>query len=519
MATRSRYSGAASGVTVDLGTGTATGDGNDTLVGGFATVNGSTFADTLTAAPGGSTLNGGAGNDTLSGGAGSDSLSGGSGNDDVSGGSGINVLDGGTGMDTLDYSSATSVSLASLAAETGTATYPSGGAFDSLANFENITGSPGADALFGDGNDNVLSGGAGNDVLLGGAGDDTLAGGSGSDTADFSDSAGGVDVDLADQTADGDGADTLSSIENVMGSSFGDMLSGDAHANTINGAAGNDTIDGGGGSDNINAGAGNDTVFAKDGVADNIVCGADSDTATVDSIDVVAGDCEVVSLLGGTVVNTLQATGVGTNAATVNGSINPDGRAVTYQFNYGLTSGYGQHTAPVALAAGHSTVQVSALISGLLMGTTYHFQLVATDGSGNTFAGDDQSFTTGSQLLGPAAITLAPSPGSPPDNTFVLNGLVGTNGTPTTWFFQYGTTTAYGQQTPPNFLGATSTGVLVAAPVTLSPPPPKQVWHYRLVATNQAGTAFGGDALLNTRIWPRMTPESACPTSRGWSPS
>ena len=444
-------------------------------------------------------LNGGAGNDTLTGGPGNDALVGGSGNDDVSGGSGANLLDGGTGTDTLDYSAATSVPLASLAGGFATAFF-GGLSSDTLANFENITGSAGPDVLIGDGNDNVLSGGPGADFLQGGAGDDTLNGGPGTDTADYEDSAAGVNVDLSTQTADGDGSDTLSGIENVNGSSSGDSLVGDGHANTISAGGGNDTIDGGGGTDTIDAGPGDDSVFAKDGVVDNIVCGSGNDTANVDPTDVVAGDCEVVSFLGGPVVNTLQATGVGTTSATLNGSVNPDGRAVTYRFNYGPTSGYGQQTAAVALPAGHTVVQVSAALGSLAPSSTYHFQLVVTDGLGNTTAGGDQSFTTGSQVVGPLAQTLGPVAGDPPGTTAVLNGLVTTNGTPTTWFFQYGTTAAYGQQTPALLLGAASTAVQVAASVTLKPPPPGKTWHFRLVATNQAGTSFGGDISFTTPL-------------------
>ena len=58
------FSGAASGVTVDLGAGTATGDGTDTLVGGFATVDGSSFGDTRPRLPPAAPLNGGAGEAT-----------------------------------------------------------------------------------------------------------------------------------------------------------------------------------------------------------------------------------------------------------------------------------------------------------------------------------------------------------------------------------------------------------------------------------------------------------------------
>jgi hypothetical protein len=182
--------------------------------------------------------------------------------------------------------------------------------------------------------------------------------------------------------------------------------------------------------------------------------------------------------------------------ATLFGIINPDGRAVTYAFRYGLTPAYGSTTTATPLPAGHTAVVVSAPVTGLLSGTIYHFQLVVMDAFGNTTSGDDQSFTTGTPLVGPIAQTLPVTNGSPPGNTATFNGVVTTNKTPTTWFFQYGTTTAYGQQTPATFLGATSIPVQVAFSVTLSPGTSK-TWHYRLVATNAAGTSLGSDATVN----------------------
>ena len=355
-----------------------------------------------------------------------------------------------------------------------------------LANFENITGSPGNDALVGDGGDNVLRGLGGNDFLQGGAGDDSLQGGSGNDTADFQDSSGGVSVDLVAQTALGDGTDALSLIENANGSNFADQLSGNGGPNTLNGNGGNDQIDGGGGADTIDAGLGDDSVYAKDGFADTIACGGGNDTATVDAVDVVNADCEIAGFLGGPVVKTNEASGVTTTGATLNGSVNPDGRAVTYRFRYGPTSAYGLTTAPVALASGHAEVPVSAVLTGLTPGSVYHFQLVVTDTLSNTTTGADQSFTTGTSLVGPLAVTLLAGPGDP-DHNVALYGRVTTNGTPTTWYFEYGPTTAYGQQTQAMWLGATSTAVQVFSQADLDAKPSQKTWHFRLVATTEPG--------------------------------
>jgi len=303
-----------------------------------------------------------------------------------------------------------------------------------------------------------------------------------------------VNVDLAAQTALGDGSDALSSIENANGSSSADQLSGNGGANTLRGLGGNDQIDGGGGADTIDAGFGDDSVYAKDGFVDTIACGGGNDSAAVDAVDIVNADCEAAGFLGGPVVRTIEASGVTTTAATLNGGVNPDGRAITYRFRYGLTSAYGLTTASTPLPASHSESLVSAAISGLSPGTTYHFQLVVTDGVGNTTAGNDQSFTTGSLPHGgPLATTLPPAAGDPPPDSNVLVGSITTNGVPTTYFFQWGTTTAYGQQTPAHQLGSTAFPVLVWDTISTKGAGSKATLHYRLVATNEFGTSFGND--------------------------
>ena len=81
------YEDSSAPVTVDLASGTATGEGNDTLI-GFEDVVGSPFADQIT---------GNRKPNRLFGAAGDDSLAGGGGNDDLDGDSGQDFLDGGAG--------------------------------------------------------------------------------------------------------------------------------------------------------------------------------------------------------------------------------------------------------------------------------------------------------------------------------------------------------------------------------------------------------------------------------------
>ena len=281
------YSASGSGVTVNLGTGTALGgDAASDTLSGIENVTGSAYNDSLTGDGGANALDGGAGNDTLAGGGGADSLI------------------GGSGTDTSDYSASTSGVTVNLG--TGTA---SGGdaAGDTLSGIESVTGTAYNDNLTGDAGANTLDGGAGNDTLAGGAGADSLTGGSGTDTADYSGSTSGITVNLgAGSGSGGDAAgDTLTGIENVIGSSYSDVLTGDANANAIYGGSGADVVSAGSGGDALYGGSGSDTLSGAEG-ADQVFGGSGNDALHGDAgNDLLSGGDGVDRLSGGTGDDTL----------------------------------------------------------------------------------------------------------------------------------------------------------------------------------------------------------------------
>jgi hypothetical protein len=99
----------------------------------------------------------------------------------------------------------------------------------------------------------------------------------------------------------------------------------------------------------------------------------------------------------GPTVVTGSPSAVGTTSATVSGSVNPNGQATTYHFDYGTSTSYGsQAPAPPDPSAGSGSASqaVSASLTGLSPGTTYHHRLVATNASGTRY-GSDQTFVTG----------------------------------------------------------------------------------------------------------------------------
>ena len=79
---------------------------------------------------------------------------------------------------------------------------------------------------------------------------------------------------------------------------------------------------------------------------------------------------------------------------TLNGTVNPDGSPATAFFEYGLTTSYGS-TLAVGLnpADGSTSIPVSAILSGLTPGATYHYRLTSVNALGSSST-TDGVFTT-----------------------------------------------------------------------------------------------------------------------------
>jgi CSLREA domain-containing protein len=79
-------------------------------------------------------------------------------------------------------------------------------------------------------------------------------------------------------------------------------------------------------------------------------------------------------------------------SATLAGSVVANASEASIRFEYGTSAGYGAST-PATTAGGVGASAVSAAITGLTAGTTYHFRVVAESGEGST-AGADATFAT-----------------------------------------------------------------------------------------------------------------------------
>jgi len=81
-------------------------------------------------------------------------------------------------------------------------------------------------------------------------------------------------------------------------------------------------------------------------------------------------------------------------SATVTGTINPNDEATTWEFQFGLTTAYGFQTAAQVLPASKTTSVVTATLTGLESGATFHYRLVALHGTAAPSTGLDETFFT-----------------------------------------------------------------------------------------------------------------------------
>lgn len=94
------------------------------------------------------------------------------------------------------------------------------------------------------------------------------------------------------------------------------------------------------------------------------------------------------------IVTTGAAEGLTRSSARLTGTVNPQGVATDYRFEYGTTTSYGSTTAATAAGSGSADVAAAATITGLTPATTYHYRLVALRGGSVAAVGADRTFTT-----------------------------------------------------------------------------------------------------------------------------
>jgi hypothetical protein len=147
------------------------------------------------------------------------------------------------------------------------------------------------------------------------------------------------------------------------------------------------------------------------------------------------------------------------------------------------------------------TVQVDAAVEP---NTTYTVKLIGENAGGS----DTDETTFKSSKAAPLAETL-PAFAIEGGTAALLGGRVNPRNDATTYWVEYGTTTAYGQKFPLTPAGIGSGGTPQYATQEITGLSPSTVYHFRLVAKNSAGEGEGSDMSFETA--PAAPPVQSCP--------
>ena len=189
------------------------------------------------------------------------------------------------------------------------------------------------------------------------------------------------------------------------------------------------------------------------------------------------------------------ANGITSSSAILNGArVSGDKSVFLYRFEWGTTTAYGS-----TVNATWNGDNLSATISGLVPSATYHYRLVATDGT-TTVVTDNSSLVSGSPpvppLLGEASSAYSITPTAA---TLWIKSV----SAPATVVFDYGATTNYGSVAVYP-LTTSPDGMLSNVTLELANLLPGTTYHYRCRATNSLGTTLGNDRIFRTLDLPGL---------------
>jgi Beta-propeller repeat len=206
------------------------------------------------------------------------------------------------------------------------------------------------------------------------------------------------------------------------------------------------------------------------------------------------------TLTTATTVITEAASAIGASTATLNGTVLPEGAAYgECFFEYGRSSNSKfEKVAPcspgaAAITPDYSPHEVKAKVSGLEVGSTYRFRLIAKNSFGRIEAEELTFDTQGAPLVSEVRAQGANQ------SSVMLEGEINPRGFDTAYRFEWGTTSSYDHSLPVEFepfVGSGETPVRVS--VNVSGLSAGTSYHYRITARSKEGVTASPDQLFET---------------------
>lgn len=185
---------------------------------------------------------------------------------------------------------------------------------------------------------------------------------------------------------------------------------------------------------------------------------------------------------------------ISAHTATISGTINPLGKPTSYHLRYTREGGSTQETVdtPVGEAA-NSKEPFSVELTDLVANSKYSVRLVASNEQATIVSA--QVFET---PVAPPVVVTGNAP-NPTEGSAELTGTINPGGQQTTYYFEWGSTSAYGSRVPvgPEAPAGNGRDQLRVAQRIFGLEP-GATYHYRLVARNATGSSAGSDRTFTT---------------------
>ncbi len=212
-------------------------------------------------------------------------------------------------------------------------------------------------------------------------------------------------------------------------------------------------------------------------------------------------------------------------SAHLTGTVNPEGADPAFnsscRFDYVTDTGWVEGGETFALATpipcepetveGAGSQEVKADLTGLTPHTTYHVRLVASNAGGTSEAVAAETLTTKVQI----PLISDTSAANVTSTSADLRALINPGNGATTYHFEYGTTSAYGQSSPESGSIGSDNASHPAA-LHIAGLQPETTYHYRVLATNSAAPIGGTPGPDRTFTTQPATSSTALPDGRQW---
>jgi sugar lactone lactonase YvrE len=183
-------------------------------------------------------------------------------------------------------------------------------------------------------------------------------------------------------------------------------------------------------------------------------------------------------------------------SAVIHGTVDPDGIPTTScKFEWGPNAYYG-HTSPCSqgeVLNGSGAQDVSAEITGLSKGSTYHYRLIAANANGKATGADGTFIQSARPVVTDEYVSEVHS------DQALVHATVNPEGVPTTFRVEYGPEACESSACESSIEEPVGNGTIpVEVSFRVTGLTDGTRYHYRVVATNQSGPGNGADATFTT---------------------